>query len=59
VTLEPAADAAVAQQLLVADRTGGAVERVEERGGVALGEDQVVVREIFGVVEVVAQVPGE
>jgi hypothetical protein len=59
VALEPAAEPAVAHQLLVADRAGGAVERVKQRRGVAPGEDQMVVRRTLRVLEVVAEVAGK
>ena len=44
------------QQLLVGDRAGRLVHRVEQRRGVALREDQVVVAGVVRVVEVVAEV---
>jgi hypothetical protein len=56
VALEAAAKAAQRQELLVADRSGRGVERIEERRGVALGEDQVVVVGMVGLFEVVAEV---
>ena len=56
VALEPAAELAEGEQLLVRDRARRLVERVEQRRGVALREDQVVVRRVVGLVEVVAQV---
>jgi hypothetical protein len=59
VAFEAAAELAVCGELLLVDRTGGAVHRVEQRRGVALGEDQMVVAGIVGPVEVVAQVASE
>ena len=49
MALEPAAELAEGEQLLVRDRAGRLEERVDERRGVALGEDQVVVRRVVGV----------
>ena len=48
VALEPAAELAEGQQLLVGDRARGLEHRVEQRRGVALGEDQVVVARVVG-----------
>ena len=59
VALHAGAVLAEAQQLLVVDRAGGLVERVEQRRGVALGEDEVVVGRVVRRVEVVAQVARE
>ena len=59
VALQPRAEGAEGEQLLVGDRAGRLVHRVEQRRGVALREDQVVVGRVVGLVEVVAQVLGE
>ncbi len=56
VALQARAELAEGQQLLVVDRPGRLVERVEQRRGVALGEDEVVVGAVLRRVEVVAQV---
>ncbi len=56
MALQRAAEGAGCEQLFVADRTSCLVERVEQGRGVALGEDQVVVVGVVGVVEVVAEV---
>ena len=58
VALQAGAELAEGEQLLVGDRAGGDEHRVDERRGVALGEDQVVVVGVLGVVVVVAQVTG-
>ena len=56
MALEPRAELAEREQLLVGDRTGSGEHGVEERRGVPLGEDQVVVvgvlRVLIGVVQV-------
>ena len=56
VPLEPRAELAEGQQLLVGDRAGGLEDGVDERRRVALREDQVVVPRVVRVVEVVAEV---
>ena len=56
VALEPRAELAEREQLLVADRAAGLVDGVQERRRVTLGEDQMVVRGILRLAEVVAQV---
>ena len=57
VSLEPLAEPAVAvHKLVVRDGAHGPEHGVEQRGRVALGEDQVVVDRQAGVVPVVAQV---
>src|SRR5699024_3822460 len=57
VPLEPLVEAAVAlHQLLVGDDAGGLVHRVQQRRGMTLGEDQVIVGRCVGRVPVVAQV---
>jgi hypothetical protein len=56
MSLEAAAQLAIAQQLLVVDRAGRAVHGVQQRRRVTLGEDEVVVARVARVVEVVAQV---
>ena len=55
MSFEHAPERPVRQQLLVGDRPDGAENRVVERGGVALGEDQPVVRRVLRVVVVVAE----
>ncbi len=59
VALEPAAELAEAEQLVVVDRPGRLEARIEERRGVALGEDQVVVRGVARVLEVEPEVAVE
>jgi hypothetical protein len=56
MALQRAAERAGCEQLFVADRPGRLVDRVEQRRGVALGEDQVVVVRVLWVVEAVAEV---
>ena len=56
MALELGAELAEGEQLLVGDRAGGGEHRVDERRGVALGEDQVIVVGVLRVVVVVAQV---
>jgi hypothetical protein len=56
VALEPAAEAAQTEQLVVADRAGGCIEGVQQRRGVPLGEDQVVVVGVARPGEVVAEI---
>jgi hypothetical protein len=56
MSLEDRIELPVGQQLVLRDRAGGAEDRVEERRGVALGEDEPVVVRVVRVVEVVAQV---
>jgi hypothetical protein len=59
MTLEPAPAPAERHELLVRDRPGGAEERVVERRGVALAEDQVIIGRIPRLGPVVAQVPDQ
>ena len=59
VALQARAELAEGEQLLVVDRAGHLVHAVEQRRGVALGEDEVVVGRVLGRGEVVAQVPRE
>ena len=59
VTLEPAAELAEAEQLLVVDRPYRFEDRVVERRRVALGEDQVVAMGIVGAGIVELQMPVE
>ena len=59
VALQAGAELAEGEQLLVVDRPRRLVERVEQRRGVALGEDEVVVRAVLGGGEVVAEVARE
>ena len=54
--LQPAPELPVGHELLVRDRPGGLVDRVEERRGVSLGEDKAVVLGALRCVEVVAEV---
>jgi hypothetical protein len=54
--LEATAEPPQRQELFVADRSSRRVERVEKGRGVTLGEDQVVVVRLVGVLEVVAEV---
>jgi hypothetical protein len=56
VALEPTAERAEREQLLVPDRPCGLEDRIEERRRVALREDEVVVPRVVRVVEVVVQV---
>ena len=56
MALDPAAEPAEGEHLVVADRAGRLEHRVQQRGGVALAEDQVVVARVIGVAEVVVQV---
>jgi hypothetical protein len=56
VSLEPAPELPEGEELLVRDRAGRLVDRVDEGRGVPLREDQVVVGRVLGVVEVVAEV---
>ena len=56
MALDPAAEPAKGEHLVVADRAGRLEHRVQQRGGVALAEDQVVVARVIGVAEVVVQV---
>jgi hypothetical protein len=57
VALEAAPEAAVGEELLVVDRADRAEHGVEKRRGVALGEEEVVVRRVLRVGEVEPQVP--
>jgi hypothetical protein len=59
MALEAAPELAEGEQLLVGDRARCLEHRVDERRGVALGEDQMVVAGILRLVEVVAQEAGE
>jgi len=59
VPFEDAPELAVGQQLGVVDHTGGAEHRIEQRGGMSLGEDQPVVRRVLRAVEVVAEMVRE
>jgi hypothetical protein len=60
VALKALAEAAVpVDELVFRDDADGPEHRVQQRGGVALGEDQVVVGRQRRVVPVVAQVPGD
>ena len=59
VALQPAVQLAVGLHLLLGDRADRLVDGVDQRRGVALGEDQVVGVGVLGVVEVVAQVLGD
>src|SRR2546427_7557608 len=57
--LEPAPALPERHELLVRDRAGGAEERVVERRGMALAEDQVIVGRVLRLGPVVAEVAGE
>ena len=56
VTFHAAAEDAKREELVVRDRAGGLEHRVDEGGRVSLGEDQVVVVRVLGLVVVVVQV---
>ena len=56
VALEHAPVRAVVEDLLVGDDTRGPVDRVQQRGRVALGEDEPVVRRALRLGEVVAEI---
>jgi hypothetical protein len=58
MALQAGAEPAEGEQLLVGDRPGGGVHRVDERRGVTLGEDEMVVVRVLGLVVVVVQVTG-
>ena len=47
------------EQLVVVDRARGPVQGVEQRRGVALGKDQMIITGRVRVGEVIAQMPGE
>ena len=60
MTFQPRAEPPVAgHQLLVGDDPDRLVDRVEQRRGVPLGEDQVVVARVIRVVPVIAKVPAD
>jgi hypothetical protein len=54
--LQPAAERAEAEKLLVGDRPRCQVERIQQGRSVPLGEDQVVVQPMLGLIEVVPEV---
>ena len=56
MSLDPAAELAEGEHLLVADRAGGLVHRVQQRRRVALAEDQMIVPRILRRAEVVVEV---
>jgi hypothetical protein len=56
MAFETTPEAPQGEKLLVADRSGRSIERVEEGRGVALGEDQMVVVGIVGPPVVVAEI---
>ena len=56
VAFQPAAAPAVGHQLLLVDRADGLEDRVVQRRGVALGEDQVIVVRVLRVGDVVMPV---
>ena len=56
VSFVDAVEAAEAHEVFFGDGPGGLVDRVQERRGVAFGEDQAVVGRVLRRVEVVAQV---
>ena len=57
MALEPRPELPVGHELVFRDRPGGAEQAVDERRGVALREDQPVVRRALRIVVVVAEVP--
>ncbi len=59
MALQPTAELAEGQQLVVGHRPRGLVERVEQRRRVPFGEDQVVVERVVRLIEVVGEVFGE
>ena len=60
VPLQPGPEPPVpGHQLLVGDDAGRLVDRVQQGRSVALGEDQVVVGPVTGVVPVIAEVPAD
>ncbi len=60
VPLQPGAEPPVAgHQLLIRHHPDRLVDRVQQRRGVALGEDQVVVARVARLVPVIAQVPAD
>jgi len=60
MALQPLAEAPVAvQQLVFGDDSHGLEHRVQQRGRVALGEDQVIVDRQARLIPVIAQVPGD
>ena len=56
MSLDPAAELAEGEHLLVADRAGGLVHRIQQRRRVALAEDQMIVPRILWRAEVVVEV---
>ena len=56
MSLQPAAEHAEAEKLLFGNRARCEVERVQQGRSVSLGEDQVIVQPILGMIEVVAKV---
>jgi hypothetical protein len=59
MALQAAVEPAIGHELFVADRSRRFVERIEQRCGVPLREDQPVVVGVLGVGEIVPQVAGE
>ncbi len=59
VALQPAPGGPIPAQLLRRHRTGRDVHRVQQRCGVPLREEEVVVGGVLGGLEVVTQVPGQ
>ena len=59
MAFEAASELAERHELVVGDRTGRAEERVDQRRGVALAEDQVIVRGVLRLRPVVAEMAGE
>ncbi len=59
MAFQAAAERPVRQELRVVDRACSFQHRVQQRRGVALGEDQVIVAGVAGRAEVEAQVPGQ
>jgi len=56
---EPAAELPVGAELLLGERAGGPEQAIDERRGVALGEDEPVVQGALRLVEVVPEVARE
>jgi hypothetical protein len=59
VTFQAASELAEGHELVVVDRAGRLEHRVYERRRVAFGEDEVIVRGVFGLTEVVAKMTGK
>jgi hypothetical protein len=60
MAFQPRPEAAVAgHQLLVGDHPDRLIDGVEQRRGVALGEDEVIVAGVIGAVPVIAEMPAD